>query len=294
MKRLEYKTRTGSKANSNKNSKSKVTKQKALKTKTVDIPKTDVAKKKMSYNKKNKRKKIKTVVFILVFLVFLIVSYLLFTLSTFDISNVEVIGTDRYKQEEVISKADVIIGRNIFWQMLKGVSKTVKELPYIKSAKLKATLPGKITIEITERTSKYFAYDKEKNIYYRIDDDGVIIEQVDIKDKTADELLTYGFIFDDEVVFATKIKDIDMDKLNVFKTILKEFEKSGINGSFTQVNFENSLTTATLNDKLNIIFPNDTNIKYNMSVLREIIAKIGEDATGFIDLTKSSPTYSSF
>ncbi len=243
--------------------------------------------------KKNKKKNIILATFIII-AILILSCYLIFSLSAFDIKNIEVLGTSIYTNEEVIQKSNVKIGGNIFWQFLKGISKDINSMPYIKSAKIKIQLPDKVTIEVTQRTSKYFSFDKDKNKYYRIDDEGVILEEANIKDKIADEILVYGFIFDDEVTFATKLKDIDIDKIKVYENVDKEFKKSGINGSITKVNFENSLTTITINDKLNVVLPNDNDIKYNINFLKQIIAKIGEDSVGIIDMTKSNPTFSSF
>ena len=66
-----------------------------------------------------------------------------------------------------------------------------------------------------------------------------------------------------------------------------------INGNITKVDFENSLTTITLNDKLNVIFPNDTNLKYKMDFLNSILKKNG-DLQGVIDMTKNDPVFSIF
>ena len=85
-----------------------------------------------------------------------------------------------------------------------------------------------------------------------------------------------------------------MSKILVFLKIDDEFLKSKINRKITKVNFENSLTTLTLNDKLNVIFPNSDNLSYKMALLGEILKSIGEDSGGVLDLTQTNPTYSSF
>ena len=73
-----------------------------------------------------------------------------------------------------------------------------------------------------------------------------------------------------------------------------KFKKDEISGKITKVSFENSLTTITINDKLNIIFPNDTDLEYKMVFLKTILKSIAEDSVGVIDMTKTRPTYSSF
>lgn len=245
--------------------------------------------------KKTKSKK-RTIVVILIVILILIIAgiSLLLTLPYFNATNFEIEGTERYSKEEIIEKSDLKQGENIFIQFFKGVSGNITKLPYIDSASIKIKFPNVLSIKVIERQSCYLSFDKEKNTFYKIDKSGYILEGSTIENKTPTELLVYGFVFDDEVVFGTRLKDIDISKLVSFDNIKKEFEKSGINGTITKVNFENSLTTITLNDKLNVIFPNDTDIKYKMSFFKSILAKIGDDSVGVIDMTKENPVFSSF
>ena len=178
--------------------------------------------------------------------------------------------------------------------MLKRDQNNINSLSYIQSVNINIVWPNKLDIKITERVSVYFAFDKEKNKFYKIDKEGYILEEGNITEKTNNELLVYGFIFDDEVILGSRIKEVDISKINIFNNIKEEFDKNSINGSITKVNFENSLTTITLNDKLNVIFPNDTDIEYKMSFFKSILSKIGEDSVGVIDMTKTDPVFSSF
>lgn len=247
--------------------------------------------KEKNYKKTTKKNKVLIITLIIAFLG--IGTYLLFTLPYFDITNIEIKGTSKYSTEEIAQKGNLSRGSNIFIQLLKGVSQNVTELPYVQSAKVKIKLPNKIEISIKERTSYFIAYDKDNNRFYKIDEEGYILEQTDITEKE-DELLAYGYIFDDEVVLGSRLKEVDISKIDIYMNIKKEFENSNINGKITKVNFENSLTTITLNDKLNVIFPNDTDIKYKMSFFKSILEKIGEDSVGVIDMTKTDPVYSIF
>lgn len=249
-------------------------------------------KEKTNFNSKSKRKTKVLITFLIIGFVG-VSMYLLCTLPYFSVETININGTYKYTAEEIAEKGSLKKGRNIFVQMFKGISSSVTELPYVKSASVKINLPNKIEISVIERTPYFIAFDKDKNTFYKIDEEGYILEQVDINEKK-DELLTYGFIFDDEVVFGRKLKEVDISKINIYANVKKEFENSNINGKITKVNFENSLTTITLNDKLNVIFPNDTDIKYKMSFFKSILEKIGEDSVGVIDMTKTDPVYSIF
>lgn len=261
----------------------------------VPKKKNEIKLKNIPKEKKSKKtkKKNKVLLVILIFAFLCIGIYLLCTLPYFNINEIVIEGTSKYSVEEITEKGDLKKGRNIFIQLLKGVSKNVTELPYVKNAQVKIKLPDKIEISVKERTPYFIAFDKDTNKFFKIDEEGYILEKADITEKE-NELLTYGFIFDEEVILGSRLKEVDISKIDIYMNIQEEFDNVNINGKITKVNFENSLTTITLNDKLNVIFPNDTDIKYKMSFFKSILEKIGEDSVGVIDMTKTDPVYSIF
>lgn len=244
--------------------------------------------------RKKKRKVARIIFFFVIFGAMIAGGYLLLTLKAFNLENVELNETMKYSKEDIVNKAGIEVGKNIFIEYFTSDKKAVTTLPYVESIKLKLKLPNGIKIDVVERTSKYFAYDKDNNKFFSLSDDGYILEEVDINSKKNDEILLTGVTFDDEVMLGKKINDTDLSKIEIYKKIEKEFKKDEISGKITKVSFENSLTTITINDKLNIIFPNDTDLEYKMVFLKTILQSIAEDSVGVIDMTKTRPTYSSF
>ena len=244
---------------------------------------------------KRKKKSTFKFLFIIFVLTLVIISiYLLLKHQKFNIIGYNLEGTEKYTANQITEKVGIKVGENIFLQILSCDKEKIKEFPYIEKVNFDLHLPNVLSINVVERIPKYFAYDKEKNTFFKLDANGYILEESNINVKNDNELLLYGVTFDDEVVLGEKINEIDMSKIIVFLEIKDEFEKSKINRNITKVNFENSLTTLTLNDKLNVVFPNNDNLTYKMALLGEILKSIGEDAVGTVDLTKIDPTYSSF
>lgn len=246
---------------------------------------------------RSKRKKRSVLKFIIVvFLLAAVIAciYLLLKSQKFNIASFNLEGTDKYTLEEITEMLGIKQGDNIFIQTIFLDKEKIVEFPYIDTIDLDINLPNVLSIRIVERIPKYFAYDKEKNKFFKLDENGYILEESTIDKKSETELLIYGVTFDDQVILGDKINEIDMSKILVFLEIKEAFEKSILNRSITKVNFENSLTTITLNDKLNVIFPNNDDLKYKIALLGEILKSIGEDAVGVVDLTKINPTYSSF
>lgn len=246
---------------------------------------------------KKKKKGKKAFIIILIFLIIGILAsgcYLLFTSSTFDVSEVELNGTERYTKEEIMSSLDISLGKNIFIEFFSYNKENINKFPYLSDINLNIKLPNKIQLNVSERTSKYLAYDKEKNKFFKIDGEGYILEEGKIEEKTEDEMLVYGITFADEIIFGEKINEIDYSKILTYLNVKKEYDKSGIGMTITKVSFENSLTTLTLDDKLIIKFPNEIELEYKMNFLKGIIEKLPAESVGVIDMTKDKPIFSSF
>lgn len=246
---------------------------------------------------KKKKKGKKAVIIILIFLIIGVLAsgcYLLFTSSTFDVSEVELNGTERYTKEEIMSSLDISLGKNIFIEFFSYNKENINKFPYLSDINLNIKLPNKIQLNVSERTSKYLAYDKEKNKFFKIDGEGYILEEGKIEEKTEDEMLVYGITFADEIIFGEKINEIDYSKILTYLNVKKEYDKSGIGMTITKVSFENSLTTLTLDDKLIVKFPNEIELEYKMNFLKGIIEKLPAESVGVIDMTKDKPIFSSF
>ena len=246
---------------------------------------------------KNKKKGKKAFIIILIFLIIGVLAsgcYLLFTSSTFDVSEVELNGTERYTKEEIMSSLDISLGKNIFIEFFSYNKENINKFPYLSDINLNIKLPNKIQLNVSERTSKYLAYDKEKNKFFKIDGEGYILEEGKIEEKTEDEMLVYGITFADEIIFGEKINEIDYSKILTYLNVKKEYDKSGIGMTITKVSFENSLTTLTLDDKLIVKFPNEIELEYKMNFLKGIIEKLPAESVGVIDMTKDKPIFSSF
>lgn len=250
---------------------------------------------KIMINERKKKKRTSKIIFVFFLIGILIAAgYLLCTLEAFNLKNINLNETEKYSKEEIVNKAGIEIGKNTFLEFFTSDKNNVSTMPYVESIKLSIKFPNEINIKVVERTGKYYAYDKDKDMFYMLSEDGYILEDANINNKKEDEILLVGITFDNEVMLGKKINDIDLTKLKIFKKIEKEFIDDKINGKITKISFENSLTTITINDKLSVIFPNDTDLEYKMVFLKTILESIPEDSVGIIDMTKTKPTYSSF
>lgn len=242
---------------------------------------------------KNKNSFSIVVTFFLVALLIAIVITVFFH-PVFNLKDVEIVGTNRYTSDQVVSSSNLKLNENIFVQVLKNGNIDLSKLPYIKSYKYEYKLPDKIVVSVIERTPLYIAYNKDVNKYYLIDGEGYILEESKPEKTSEEQVFVYGIVFSEDFDVGDKINDIDKSKLDMFLNIKNELKNAIASASVTKVSFENALTIITLNDKLNVVFSDDKNLKYVIAFLSEIINNVGIDSIGTIDMTKKNPTFSAY
>ncbi|MDD2377021.1 MAG: FtsQ-type POTRA domain-containing protein [Clostridia bacterium] len=244
--------------------------------------------------KKTITKKLMILVTVIIISLFIIASsYYLIKSPKFNITSITVVGNNKINIEDIITMSKINLGDNVVESLFKIDRKNISNIPYISNINLSINFPSELVIKITERESIYYAYDKEKNVYYRLDKNGIILEvcnKIELKEK---EILINGITFDDDVKLSTKINDIDYSKIQVYRKIEEEFNNIFLEKKITKVTFENSLTKIYINDKIEVILLNDTDLKYNLTFLKDIISNVG-DVNGTVDMTKENPTFITF
>ena len=107
-------------------------------------------------------------VLLLIYLVFLHMPY-------FNLQQVDVTGNHHLSREEVIEASELERGINLLTVNLGEIAEQLKRHPWIRSASVYRRLPGRITIEIRERTprailaaGKLYYVDEQAEFYTRL------------------------------------------------------------------------------------------------------------------------------
>lgn len=268
--------------------------------KNVKVPNYDANQSRIKINKiieeknaEKMRRKIKLIFTFFIIGIILSLSYVILKLPYFNIAGIQVEGNDFYDEGQIVDLASGIIGKNVFVETF--FVKDDLTLPYIKEIKKKVIFPNKIKLVVTERQGKYFAYDKDNKVYYLLDEEGYILKKTtDTKERLESEILTYGISFDTNAQIGLKIDDAYVKRLQLFEKIKSKVEVEMKEYTITSLNLENSLTTISLNDKLNVEFNTNNDINYSISLLKVIIKNLPEGSAGVIDMTKNDPIFSSY
>ena len=97
----------------------------------------------------------------------------------FRVSTIEVVGINRYTEQEVIEASGLEEGDNLFFiNRFAATSKVFAKLPYIEVATINRKLPSKLIIEVTESKAVAYLTDSSGGIWV-VDRNCKLLEQTD-------------------------------------------------------------------------------------------------------------------
>ncbi|MFZ5813548.1 MAG: cell division protein FtsQ/DivIB [Thermodesulfobacteriota bacterium] len=99
------------------------------------------------------------------------------TVNYFDLTRIEIQGTNRLAEDHVRSLAEITPGDNLMALDMEKVRVALTRDPWIETASVKRVLPGTVSIQITERVPAYLVH-YEGSLYY-CDETGRLIDKVE-------------------------------------------------------------------------------------------------------------------
>ncbi len=220
----------------------------------------------------------------LIFLFSILTLLLIFIhLPMFNVKSVQVIGNVNTKVEDIENIVLFDDTMNIFWVNTNKMEAAVKALPYVKTVKVKKSVPDEIVVEIVEREPiAYLLYNKNSYIY--IDDEGYVLEVASkpLEDKPFVVGVKYGnFNLNEPLVFERNyvIQMIATLNMNIEKYKLQNYQ-------ITIDLLEDFNVKLVIND-ITVGLGEFENIDKKMRYLKSILTKLDEEGymSGYIDLS---------
>lgn len=246
---------------------------------------------------KRQKKQLAIITFIL--MIVSIIGVLLLT-PGFNIKEIKVTGNTVIKAEEIISCSGIRKGVNIFDFNKGDAKKNILSMGYVSEVKIKRSLPSTVEISIVEEVG--VSYIKAEKGYVIITAEGRCIDITDgIKSSDRDGKGTV------ELPKMPVIKGLSEVKYKVGKVItsennaqlevlfkcLREFSGSGHIFNMIEIDMSNmnKIKFKYMTEDLVVSVGDAEKIDYKMEVFEEIIAGIGQNPKGTINLNQDRPTY---
>ena len=201
----------------------------------------------------------------------------------FKIDEIDVTGTSRYSQQEIVNASDIQLGDNLFLAKTKEAGdKIIQTLPYIGSVSVKRDFPSGIVIHVSEaKAVGALEYDKK---YAVMAQDGKVLE---LADKLPDGCPAVKGI---DLVSAAAGRQLvykDASQKSTFEELVKVLEEEKVE-KITSIDLSVSYEVTLLYDNRIVIdlgVPSD--LDYKIRFAQNILGSegIGEEEKGTLDLS---------
>ena len=206
----------------------------------------------------------------------------------FNVKTIEVKGNNVISTEQILERAAIPDGSNIFRVNTKKVKKALLNIPEIDAVRIRRALPSKIRLEITEtKPAMYFSY---MTGYVITNESGRVMATVDKVDDQ--NLLNITGLEIKKAELCKKISVQDDDKFDIIIGTISAFSRVGILQEFRSFHLDDMQNVhAFLHDGTKIIFGNVKDMDYKLSMLTKVLVQVNRTEGAYIDLTTPEKTY---
>ena len=262
-----------------------------MKNKSENLKKADyiIKNKEKLLSKRKKNKKIKRIVLLSIIMLSTLIT-LCVKLPYFNIKNIEIIGNMNSSKAEINEAAKIELGSNIFSASFIDSKKQIMKNPYVLGVKVNKVLPNKIRIQIEERVAVF--YGKVDNIYYILDNRGILLEKrPDIKGMNLVNLIGFDY---EKCEVGDPIVAEDDRKINIAKeitNIINDYRKTNSNSNITMVDVSNVLDVKVFSGEMCIKFGTTEDLKNKFNKAINIITQPEyKNKKGYVDISfKGAP-----
>ena len=244
---------------------------------------------KAELKKRRRKNRIKRRLSVLLFLVFCIGSILVILKAPmFNIVSIFCVRENIVKEEEVIKKAELAIGKNIFSTNMSNAVDRIKTIPYISDAKIKRIFPNKLEISIMESVPVFCI--EENGKLYVFDIEGKLLEIKKPEEKQ--NLIQVAGVSADKLKLGESIVMNKEDKPDDLLELITILNKKEMLGGVTKIDLEDITNIKIdIENRIFIDFGINEDIEHKIVFLNKIISEnIGTTERVRIDM-RGEKTY---
>lgn len=217
-----------------------------------------------------------------IFFIFIIVLFLLS--PVFNIKEVTVTGNSKVSSDTIISLLHLGDDTNQFKLSYSTIGQRIKSNPYIKTVKVKRSLPSKLEITVTEREP---AFQLEfGSSYVLIDDEGYILEILKTPRENTVKIRNYQ-TSEELIVPGNRLCESDLQKLDCASKIIGIAKNYEIADIVTTIIFDddNQYSLYLESEQKTVHLGNDVDFEVKLLYTKEILQRTkGEEGEIFVDM----------
>ena len=224
---------------------------------------------------------------LLVLLVAIISGVCLFA-PFFNITQIKVEGNAQVLTEEILDRAPIVVGTNIFKLNKRTVKKSLASLAYLDKIKVKRRLPSTVRIKVTESYAHLlFPY---ASGYIVTDEFGKVLEE--ISDCTGWDLPQVTGVEIEQVKISEKITVQDRVKFDIILDCIEYFNEHGHLENMSVMDFSDITNIwITYKEGFSVNFAKFENMDYKLKMLDAVLPQVDRSEGTYIDLTTPSKVF---
>lgn len=206
----------------------------------------------------------------------------------FRVGNIEVIGANKYTDEQILSMSGIKNGDNLVFIDKKDVAKKItSNLPYLNEVIIDKVVPDKIIIMVTE--SQPLAVITYDGSWWIIDQKARALEKADetvASEKIKIAGLTPAMAAEGQPI---SVEKADETKLEYLTGILSAIENVGLSSDVRELDISNigNISFSYLN-RFTVVLGGGENADLKITRLSKILAQLSPDDEGKIDLSNEN------
>ena len=244
---------------------------------------SEFERRKTELKKQRRLQKLKRKMIIFLFFVVAVSATItVFKAPFFNIKEIVCVGYERLSEEEILKKAKVIKGDNIFITNLGDIKENLAAIPYVSESNARRIFPNKIKVWVRECKPSFVV--KNGNKYAVCDVNTKVLE---ITEENKENLGIVTFSETLEAKPGEKLIDTDDKKNAKIIECISSLENLGLLNMTSAIDFTDISDIIILYDnRLKIKLGNTTDIGYKMKFIAEVIRdSISEFERATIDYT---------
>ena len=214
----------------------------------------------------------------------------------FRVEFVEVEGNERYSEEQILEAARVDMGENLILTQKDLIAQRIYDtLPYVDTVTVKKRFPTTLRLQITETSPAAVIATEDQSSWWLIDGKGKILEQVDAA--TAE---TYTMVLGLSAVNPQVGKTVDVGEghitqLNGLLGLLQVLQERGMTSQINSINASSRTELVMVyQGRIQAKLLNNVDFNRKILILEEILAVLGENEWGVLDMKTEKNFYSPF
>lgn len=225
---------------------------------------------------------------ILLVLLIAIISGVCLFAPFFNITKIKVEGNAQVLTEEILDRAPIVVGTNIFKLNKRTVKKSLTSLAYLDKIKVKRSLPSTVRIKVTESYAHLlFPY---ASGYVVTDEAGKVLEE--ISDCTGWELPQVIGVEIEQVKISEKITVQDRVKFDIILDCIQYFKEHGHLENMSVMDFSDITNIwITYKEGFRVNFAKFENMDYKLKMLDAVLPQVDRSEGTYIDLTTPSKVF---